>query len=95
MRQSTLGHEIENVLRPVLHCDVLELRAGHRYQLDHRAMQGRGIKFRRGAAFHVGQLGTFVANDERSLELAKVLCVYAEVGLQRMFHFHARRHIDE
>src|SRR5207237_2331043 len=77
------------------HGDVLELRALERDELDDRAVQGGGVEFRRGAAFHVSQLGTFVANYKRALELAKVLRVDAEVGLQRMFHFHAWRHVDE
>ena len=55
-----LGDEIENVGRPVLDGDVLELRAFQRDQLDDRAMQRGGVKLRRGAAFHVGQLRAFV-----------------------------------
>src|SRR5437870_7322390 len=95
MREAALGHEIENVGRPVLHGNVLELRAFERDKLDDRAVQGGGVELRRGATFHVSQLGTFVANDKRALELAKVLGVDAEVGLKRMFHFHAWWHVNE
>ncbi len=37
----------------------------------------------------------FVGNDERSLELAHVLGVDAEVGLDRHFNVNAFRHVDE
>ena len=56
MRQTAFGHEIENVGRPVLHGDVLDLRALQRDQLDDRAVQCGGIELRRGAALHVSQL---------------------------------------
>ena len=95
VREAALGDEIEDVRRPVLHGDVLDLRAFERDQLDHRAVQRGGVEFRRGAAFHVGQLRAFVANDERALELAEILGVDPEIGLERMLHFHARRHVDE
>ena len=54
-----------------------------------------GVELRRGAAFHVGQLRAFVADDERALELAEVLGVDPEVSLERMFHLHSRRDVNE
>src|SRR5205085_6576929 len=54
-----------------------------------------GVELRRGAAFHVGQLRAFVADDQRPLELAEVLGVDPEVGLQWMLHLHPGRHVDE
>ncbi len=95
VRQAALGHEVEDIRRPVLDGDVLDLRALHRDEFDHRAVQRGGLEFRRGAAFHVHHLGAFIGDDERALELAEVLRVDAEVGLQRVLHLHARRHIDE
>src|SRR5205823_9718810 len=70
-------------------------RALERDQLDDRAMQRGGVEFRGGAALHVGKLGAFVCNDEGALELPEVLGVDPEIGLERMFHFHSRRHVDE
>ena len=93
--EPALGHEIEDVVRPVLDRDVLKFRAFHRDQLDHRAVQRGGVKLRRGAAFHVGQLRAFIDDDERALELPEILGVDPEIGLERMLHFHARRHVDE
>ena len=92
---AALGHEIEDVRRPVLHGDVLDLRALHRDQLDHRAVQRGRLEFRRGAAFHVHHLRAFIGDDERALELPEVLRIDAEVGLERVLHLHARRHVDE
>src|SRR5205085_6235055 len=60
-----------------------------------RAVQSGGVKLWRGAAFHVGQLRPFVANDESALELAEVLGVDPEISLERMFYFHARRHVNK
>ena len=95
VREAALGHEIEDVRRPVLDGDVLELRAFKRDQLDDRAVQGGGVELRRGAAFHVSQLRTFIANDEGALELTEVLGVDAEVSLERMFHLHSGRDVNE
>ena len=39
--------------------------------------------------------GALVDDDERALELARVLAVDAEIGLQRQRHGHALRHVDE
>ena len=71
------------------------LRAFQRDQLDHRAVQRGGVELRRGAAFHVGQLRAFIGDDERALELPEILGVDPEIGLERMLHLHARRHVDE
>ena len=40
-------------------------------------------------------LGTFVGDDEGSLELAHVLGVDPEVGLQGHLHLHTGRHVDK
>ena len=95
MREAALGHEVENVRRPVLHGDVLDLRALERDQLNHRAVERRRVELRRRAAFHVGELCAFIADDERALELSEVLGVDPEVSLKRMFHLHAGRDVDE
>ena len=58
-------------------------------------MQCGGVEFRRRATFHVSHLGAFVGDDEGALELAEIFRVDPEVGLERMFHFHAGRHVDE
>ena len=39
--------------------------------------------FGRGAALHIGDLGALVGDDQRSLELAEILRVDPEIGLQR------------
>ena len=51
--------------------------------------------FGRGAAFHVGDLGTFVGDDQGALKLAEVFRVDAEVGLQWLLELHALGHVDE
>ena len=50
---------------------------------------------RRGAALDVVHVGALVDDDQRALELAHVLRVDAEVGLERHLDLHARRHVDE
>ena len=49
----------------------------------------------RRAALDVVHLAALVGDDQRALELAHVLRVDAEVGLQRHLDLHARRHVDE
>ena len=88
-------HEVENVRSPVLHGDVLNLRALERHEFDDSAVQCWRIEFRRSAAFHVSNFRALIRNDEGALELAKVFRVDAEVCLQRMLHFHSGRDIDE
>ena len=60
VRDAALGHEIEDVGRPVLDGDVLNLRAFQRDQFDDGAVQRGGVELRRGAALHVGHLRAFV-----------------------------------
>src|SRR5205085_11652949 len=72
-----------------------DLGAFERDQLNHRTVQGGGLEFRRGAAFHVSDFAAFIGNDESALELAKVFGVDPEIGLERMFHFHSWRDINE
>ena len=58
-------------------------------------MQRVGLVNGRGAAFHVMDVGAFVDDDQGPLELAHVLGVDTEIGLQRDFHLHALRHVNE
>ena len=69
------------------------LRLDH--DLDHRRVQRVGGVHRRRAALDVVHLAALVGDDQRALELAHVLGVDAEVGLQRHLDVHARRHVDE
>ena len=90
-----LGDEVEDVRRPVLHGRVADARARLGEQLDHRGVQRVRRVRRRGAALDVVHVGALVGDDDRPLELAHVLGVDAEVGLQRHLDVHARRHVDE
>ena len=92
---ATLGDEVEDVATPVLHGDVLDLGTFEGDEFDDGAVQRGGFKLRRGAAFHVHDLAAFIANDERALELAELLAVDAEVGLERVFHLHTWWHVNE
>ena len=95
MREPAFSDQIENVGRPVLHGDVLDLGAFERDELHHRAMQRRGLELRSSAAFHVGHFAAFVGNNERPLELPEIFRVDSEVSLERMFHFHPGRDVNE
>ena len=90
-----LGDEVVDVGRPVLDGRVRDASAGQGDELDHRRVQRVGGVHRRRAALDVVHLGTLVGDDQRALELARVLLVDAEVGLQRHLHLDARRHVDE
>src|SRR6266566_8223631 len=58
-------------------------------------MQRGGVKLWRRATFHVGHFRALIGDDERALKLAKIFGVDAEISLERMFHFHPWRDIDE
>ena len=95
VRDAALGDEIEDVRTPVLDGDVLDLGALQGDEFDHGAVQRRRLEFRRRAAFHVHHLAAFIGDDERALELAEVFRVDSEIGLKRVLHLHARRHVDK
>ena len=95
VRDRALGDEIVDVAIPVLDRRVANRRAFERDQFDDGAVQRRSRELRRGAALDVVDLRTLVGDDQRALELAHVLRVDTEIGLQRHLHFDARRHVDE
>ena len=95
MGETTFSDEIENVGRPVLDRNVLNLRTLERDQLDHGAMQGGGIELWRGAAFHVSHFRAFIDNDKCAFKLPEIFGIDPEVGLERVFHFYSGRNVDE
>ena len=95
LSETAFGDEVENIRRPVLHGDVLNLRALQRDQFHDSAMQCGSVKFRRRAALHVSHFRAFIGDDECALELAEIFGIDAEVRLQRMLHFHAGWHVNE
>src|SRR5262249_33575859 len=48
-----------------------------------------------GAPSHVSHFRAFIGNDQSALELTEVFGVDAKVRLQRVFHFHSRRDVNE
>src|SRR3954452_2776230 len=90
-----LRDEVEDVVRPVLHGRVADAGARLGAQLDDRGVQRVGAVRRGGAALDVVHVGALVGEDQRALELAHVLRVDAEVGLQRHLDVDARGHVDE
>ena len=95
MRESTLSHEVEDVLRPVLNRDVLNFGSFEGDEFDDGTVKCRCFEFWRSAAFHIHDLATFIGNDERALKLTEVFGIDAEVSLERMLHLHSRRNVDE
>ena len=71
------------------------MEPGQRDDLDDRDVERVGGVDGRRAALDVVDLGAFVDDDQRALELAGVLAVDAEVGLQRQRHLDALGHVDE
>ena len=91
----TLRDEVVDVVRPVLDRRVAAAAALLDDDLDDRRVQRVGRVDRGGAALDVVHVGAFVDDDQRALELAHVLRVDAEVGLERHLDRDARRHVDE
>src|SRR5580658_143295 len=80
---------------PVLHGGVLDLGVIERNQLNHGRVQLVGVAHRRGAAFQVTDVSTFVGDDQGTLELAGVLGVDAEIGGQLHGAAHALGNVAE
>ena len=90
-----LGDQVVDVVRPVLDGRVAATATRLDDDLDHRRVQRVALVDRRGTALDVVHVGALVDDDQRPLELAHVLGVDPEVGLQRDVDVHARRHVDE
>src|SRR3954454_2015233 len=95
LRDRALRDEVEDVVRPVLHGRIADAGARLGAQLDDRGVQRVGAVRRGSAALDVVHVGALVGEDQRALELAHVLRVDAEVGLQRHLDVDARGHVDE
>ena len=95
VRDGALRDEVVDVVGPVLDRRVAAAAALLDDDLDDsRVQRVRGVDGRR-AALDVVHVGALVGDDQRPLELAHVLGVDPEVGLQRDVDVHARRHVDE
>src|SRR5512132_3631897 len=99
---AALGHEVVDaalavlVARiPVLHGRVSDLGTLEGHELDHGGVELVLVAHRRRAALQIADVGTFVGDDERALELAGLLGVDAEIGRQLHRAAHARRHVHE
>ena len=90
-----LGHQVVDVVGPVLDRRVAAAGVLLDDDLDHGRVQAFGGVHRGRAAFDVVHAGPFIDDDQRPLELAHVLGVDAEIGLQREFDLHALGHVDE
>ena len=89
------GHQVVDVVGPVLDRRVAAATILLDDHFDHGRVQALGGVHRGGAAFDVVDLGPFVDDDQRPLELAHLLGIDAEIGLQRELDLHARGHVDE
>ena len=99
---ATLGDEVVDaalafrVARiPVLHRRVFDLGVVMGDELYHGSMQLVLVALRSGAALEVRNVSALVGDDQRTLELAGVALVDAEIGRQLHRAFHARRHVNE
>ena len=89
MGNPAFGHEVVDttltfgVARiPVLYRGILDLRTIQRYQLYHCRVQLVFITHRCGATLKVTDVGAFIGNDQRALELPGVHFIDAEIGRQ-------------
>ena len=91
LAKPAFGHEIVNPALavliagiPVLHGRIFDLGIFQGDQFDHGGMQLVFIAHRRGASLEIGYVAAFFSNDQRTLKLAGVFGVDAEIG--RQFH---------
>jgi hypothetical protein len=93
LAQPALGDEVVDAADavlvagiPVLHRRILDVGVVQRHQLHHRRVQLVGVELGRGAALEIGHLSALLGNDQRALELARILGVDAEIGRQSIGH---------
>ncbi len=91
----TLGHQVENVRRPVLNGRVTHASVLLHEDLDNAGVQRVLVVDRSGAALDVVHVRTLVGDDERALKLTHRRGVDAEVRLQRDRHVDALGDVDE
>ena len=77
---------------PVLDGRIFDLGIVERDEFDDRRVQLVLVALRRRAAFEVGDIGALFGDDQRALELARVLLVDAEIGRQLHRAAHALGH---
>src|SRR5438477_615829 len=90
-----LGHEVVDVVAPVLDGRVANVGVLLHHDLDDRAVQRVAREHRRGATLDVVDARAFLGDDQRPLELAHVLAVDTEVRLQRDLDLHSGGHVHE
>ncbi len=90
-----LRDEVVDVARPVLNGGVPRVRAFLHKDLDHAGVQGPGAVLRCCATLNIMYIAAIISNYDCALELPQVLRVDAKICLQRDFHIHPLRHIDE
>ena len=95
MRNRTLGHQVVDVVRPVLDGGVANACVLLQHNLNHCGVQGVGLVDGGGAALNVVNVGALVSDDQGAFELAHVLGVNAEVRLQRDLHVNSRGNVHE
>ena len=95
MGYGSFGHEVINVVRPVLNCRVANSRTLFDDDFDDRAVQRVGFVNRCRAALDVVDVGVFVGDDQRSLELSHVLGVDAEIRLKRDLDVNALGNVNK
>ena len=83
VRVGALGDEVVHVVRPVLDRRVADLGLRQRDDFHDGRVERIGGVDRRRAALDVVDLRAFLDHDQRPLELAGVLAVDPEVGLER------------
>src|ERR1039458_2926420 len=90
-----LGDQVVDVVRPVLDGRVADVGTLLGDDLDHRGVQGVvGVGGGR-TALDVVDVGALVGDDQRPLELAHVVAVDPEVGLERDVDAHPLGDVDE
>ena len=99
---AALGHEVIDAALalgvsriPVLHGRIFDLGIVQSDEFDDGCVQLIFVARRRGAAFEVGDVRSLIRDDQRTLELACLLFVDAEVGGQLHRAAHAFGHVDE
>ncbi len=89
------GHEVVDVLVPILHRRIPHRRAFADDDFHDRRVERSTTIDWRTTALHIMDFGSWFRDDQRPLKLTRILCVDAKVCLEWQLDHDAGWHIDE
>ena len=92
---SSLSHQVVNIVRPVLNCCVTHTRIFFHNNFYYSRVQRIRRVDRRGAAFYVMHIRTFISDDQSPFKLTHILSIDPEICLQRNLNMNSFGNVNK